>query len=270
MLYSISRTTIFLTLLFTASLSASLALDPRADTESSSPSINLAILDPNGNDVSDKVSVSFNIHNISSANSLQKRAAHAITRICPPGFTFGGSLCRAFTSPQAYVALCAVYFPRTRTVGDSDAELGQCPRDQICVNGVPPPGPIVHPYQAFCVDRVASFKIAQSISAGTFPGTVTEGLNIGGSNSYALGAILTGLDGTTSIFAETLSIQTQTYQMIGNVPVWGSLPNGTDECHNCPSVDIHPIPVGTKRVVVNVVLQAATAAALMYLEAVVS
>ena len=81
---------------------------------------------------------------------------------------------------------------------------------------------------------------------------------------------MTGLDGTTSIFAETLSIQTQTYQMIGNVPVWGSLPNGTDECHNCPSVDIHPIPVGTKRVVVNVVLQAATAAALMYLEAVVS
>lgn len=70
------------------------------------------------------------------------------------------------------------------------------------------------------------------------------------------------------MFAQQLAVQAQSYQMIGNVPTWGTLPGGVDSCQNCASASLHPIPVGTKRVSVSVLLAAGTTIAKLYLETV--
>ena len=89
----------------------------------------------------------------------------------------------------------------------------------------------------------------------------------GGSNTVGamVEAVMTGLDNATSLFAQSLQIQAQTAETLHDVQMWRTLVNGSDECSNCSSVRIQPLPVGTQRVKVNVLLEGAVAVGLLYL-----
>ena len=82
-----------------------------------------------------------------------------------------------------------------------------------------------------------------------------------------MGAVLTGPDSRTSVFAKTLELQAQAFNMVRGKPVWETLKGGTNECGNCSSVSLQPVPQGTKRVLVHVVWEAVlSTAALLYVE----
>ena len=88
-------------------------------------------------------------------------------------------------------------------------------------------------------------------------------------SSQFMGAVLTGPDSRTSVFARSLGIQAQAFNMVKGMQVWETLKGGTNECENCSSVSVQPVPQGTKRVMVCVLLEAMSTAALLYVEKVI-
>ena len=83
-------------------------------------------------------------------------------------------------------------------------------------------------------------------------------------------AVMTGLDSTTSVYAESLQIQAQTAETLHDTQTWRTLVNGSSECSNCSSIAIQPVPTGTDRIKVNVILEGAAAAGLLYLASIQS
>ena len=81
---------------------------------------------------------------------------------------------------------------------------------------------------------------------------------------------MTGLDNTISVYARSLQIQAQTVDTLHDTQTWRTLVNGSSECANCSSVAIQPVPAGTDRIKVNVILEGAAAAGLLYLASVQS
>ena len=77
--------------------------------------------------------------------------------------------------------------------------------------------------------------------------------------------MITGLDKRTSAFAQSLQIQAQKAERLHDTQAWSTLVNGSNECSNCSSVHIQPLPAGTQRVKVNVLLEGAVSAGLVYL-----
>ena len=144
---------------------------------------------------------------------------------------------------------------------------GDCTKDQLCIQPRVASG---EPPQAYCVDTQSYVEVALPRQKGSAPQTNYQVLDVPGANDATVSAVLTGTGGTTSVFAQQLAVQAQSYQMMGNVPTWGTLPGGVESCNNCASVSLHPLPIGTKRVSISVLLAAGTTIAKLYIETVMS
>lgn len=142
-------------------------------------------------------------------------------------------------------------------------EWGDCNRSQVCIQPGVERG---RPNQAYCVDMANFIEVARKRQGRPSLETNNQPLNVAGPNNYVASAVLTGMGGVTSVFAKELSVQAQSYQMMGNVPTWGTLPRGVGSCHDCASAVLQPIPVGTKRLSVSVLLKAGTTIARLYIE----
>jgi hypothetical protein len=104
---------------------------------------------------------------------------------------------------------------------------------------------------------------------------------------YGMAAVLTGSDNHTSVFAKDLTIEadcvkppdqgiqaryarssssSSSYHTGPNIRnSFYPLQNGRDECYNCGTVQISPIPVDTRRIKLFASLPATVSAAVMYL-----
>ena len=156
--------------------------------------------------------------------------------------------------------------------------------------------PHVRPHMAYCVGMENFVKIArkgleaEGVAAAAAWGKEEgeEGGTSGGSSAqqgqagqqqqgeqgarrdYAVEAVMTGLDNVTSVFVQKLSIEAQRFEMEGDTLVWLAMMNGTNQCEDCASIGILPVPEGTRRVKVDVVLKDGTEAGLLYVAALVS
>lgn len=224
--------------------------------------ISLSVRDTDGNDLSSAPNITIFHRTVSPSNPLTKRGTYIINQ-CDAGYEFSGSVCVRSSGPQKYWITCH------RIGGDlgMTGRWGDCTKDQICIQPRVPPG---NPPQAYCVDTQSYVEVARSRQTGPAPQINNQVLDVPGANDYAVSAVLTGMGGTTSVFAQQLAVQAQSYTMMGNVPAWGTLPGGVDSCHDCASVSLHPLPIGTKRVSVSVLLAAGTTIAKLYIETVMS
>ncbi|KAL9118631.1 MAG: hypothetical protein Q9187_004823 [Circinaria calcarea] len=231
----------------------------RLDAESlSHPShLSLSVRDADGNDLSSAPNFTIFHRTVSASDPLTKRSIYPINH-CIPNFEFAGSWCTHDISPQRYWIRCNEIGGQHNT-----GDWGDCNRNQVCIQG---PRERDKPPQAYCVDMANFIEVARNRQAGSSLQTNTQPLNVPGPNNYVVSAVLTGLGGVTSVFAKQLSMQAQSYQMIGNVPTWGTLPGGVESCQDCASTVLQPIPVGTKRVSVGVLLKTGTTIAKLYIE----
>lgn len=224
----------------------------------------ISISDTNGNDISDRFSVH---HDQRLAPSLlehiAKRASRPL-RSCPnPGLPhFQGSFCLRTVSAAAYAISCTN--DRTGLWGRAS---GECEESEICIDGSHP-----EPHIAYCVSKndfvemaIERTKTKKGGSAVEVASGVSPGMPQAG---YALEAVMTGLDHKTSVFTQSLNMQAQTLDVDKNTRVWRTLDRGTSQCTDCSSLSIEPLPIGTQRVKVDVVLKAATAVGLLYLASV--
>ena len=86
-----------------------------------------------------------------------------------------------------------------------------------------------------------------------------------GEGNVTVEAVMTGVDNTTTVMAQSLSLVAQTSTLLFNTPTWGTVLNGTSECEDCASVRLDSLDRATQRVKVHVVLKSAVEVGLLYL-----
>lgn len=165
------------------------------------------------------------------------------------------------------MSLQAWFWVYDRPSGSQASGYRSCAPDHICIDGQrpPPDRPDIKPV-CYCVSTENFVKIAQDGLVQDKEAKANQPLDVPAANSFAIAPVLADQTGTKALVAKSLSLEAQSYQMIGNVQSWGTLPRGTEKCVNCGRAVVQPIPVGTERVAVDVVLAAGTTAAAIYLE----
>ena len=125
-------------------------------------------------------------------------------------------------------------------------------------------------HTAYCVSTNNFVKIVQDQLTDSNAATRVANFKAAGSQSgYAVQAVVTGLDNASCVFVQSLVIQAQSYSTMWDTQIWRTLNNGVNQCTECASIGIGPVPVGTQRIKVNIVLKDATEV-LLYLASVVS
>ena len=140
--------------------------------------------------------------------------------------------------------------------------ITNCEAHEICVDGY---GPSelwdFDAAVAYCVSTNNFVEIAKEKVAH-----ITSGVNDAGDPSEIVGditsategvgieVVLTAPDHTSSIYAWRMRIEAQRYGEAFNTHLWYTLPNGTEDCRGCASLDLKPMPEGTKRIKVDVML----------------
>ena len=95
-----------------------------------------------------------------------------------------------------------------------------------------------------------------SSASGVVVGASQAGLPLTGvaSSQYTMEAILTGQDITQSLNASSLEIQAQKSLNVHGHILWSTLPGGSSHCTECGTVSVDPVPEGTQRVALSVVV----------------
>ena len=234
------------------------------ETGSKNSFFNLDIGDTNGKTLHSPIPTHPDHRGPPSPSVLHKRINQVIND-CPRSQIFVSSRCLPDISAKAYEITCS-----RRHYGDASSVVhttsaGYCAANQICLQ------PIRQLEVAYCVDYTKPITIPQISKTDGSPmwnnvqQVVDSGDGPAGSLQF-ISAALTGSDSQASVFARSLGIQAQAFTMVGGKRIWETLNGGTNECVNCSSVGVQPIPQGTKRVLVNMVLETMGATALLYVE----
>ena len=127
---------------------------------------------------------------------------------------------------------------------------------------------------AFCIDLGSFMKFAQVVLN---PSEMTDNTkaSIGsGSGSdpasplnslYSVEAVMTGTDSHQTLYASSIDIQAQKYNLVHDIPLWQTLEGGASQCSDCASVGIDRLPYGTQRISVNTTFPAGTTGGTLYL-----
>ena len=178
----------------------------------------------------------------------QKREITEVLSSCSYG-TLVLSLCQNPPTPQTWRKVC---------VADPFADLrayhqehGSCNPNEICFNGVWEASGYRFP--AYCL-RTTSFspiktKTDWQIAENDFLASMES---VG--QNFAVQAILTGPDGTSSLTARQLTIEAQANHPMYGVDSWNAIPGGRNSCALCTGVDLQPVPSGTGRIQINALL----------------
>ena len=119
------------------------------------------------------------------------------------------------------------------------------------------------PGTAYCVKRSNYIEIDR----GQLESMVAFNLRqpVGPGQVLAAEAVLTGLDNVTVFQADSLQLDALTLSTVAApVPAWGTLPGGSVSCNGCSAVELGPVPVGTMRLKIQVVVKS-MASAFLYL-----
>ena len=83
---------------------------------------------------------------------------------------------------------------------------------------------------------------------------VQAGFHAEAGKQYSVEAILTSSDSRTLMEAQSMEIQSQKADRIGNVETWRTLNAGDSQCRHCATVGILNVPAGTQRVTAHEVM----------------
>ena len=221
--------------------------------------LTLTLTDSTGKDISDNVTVLH--HHRSHSPATQKRALSRILNQCPPGYLFRYSHCDRVISPRAYAGYCS-RSPHT----EHAFFRGDCYATEFCVDTG---RQFTFDDTAFCISThdftlFAGTAVKGKVGVGAGIGQLgippTEAS--GSQKVYAVEALLTGMDGQKSVFAESVSVQAMRYGVVHGRPLWVPVngEDGTGQCSKCASVGVGKVPDGTGRFDVSMVLGAGTIA----------
>ncbi|MCJ1253538.1 hypothetical protein MMC24_001350 [Lignoscripta atroalba] len=217
--------------------------------------LNIHIKDSTGKDISDNVTVLHHQHNPSSSTNQKRYENSVVLDICPEiDEIFQGSACVRTETPQKYYIICSgTYYYNT------------CLPQDICVDGVPyiPPAMALWPgpplLSAWCFHTDAFAKVTQTKVAGESQVVAVTwpffGLPV---LKYTVQAVMTGLDITKKEFAAELLIQAQVIETYNNINRWRGLRGGTNECKDCASIGLSPVPEEAQMIRVDVILKQST------------
>ena len=209
-------------------------------------------------------------------NGLAKRTVRA-PNSCPRHGIFVGSQCSRDSNAQTYTIWCLFMGPTPQA---PVPRPGFCNSDEICIESeIEPPSEVVAYLQDFYARRVEYIptyvnRIALCVAMNIF--RRIEGEEGKQETEYfhampkrqrtSVEAVVTTENNSTTVAAEQMDIsaQTTTAQVYGT-QIWRTLVNGTRECANCSSVELSPLPLGAKRIKVDVVLPAAITMGIIWL-----
>ena len=146
---------------------------------------------------------------------------------------------------------------------------GDCADTEICVDGFRPRDLPYGPLHrvAYCVDisnfvRIAKDNTAAESAVPQVVMTDVEALKTG--QIWTVQAVMTEADNMTSLLAESLEMQAQTYTILSNMQLWHTMIGGSAACAECSSVALQQVPIGAQRIKADVILPTATAVGLLY------
>ena len=208
-----------------------------------------------GGDASERVTVLHNSVQPPSLSTIRKRAiARALDTGCSePYDKFSSSSCRRDVGPQWYSILC---YYMNQGIKLFSYHQGMCAENELCIDG---PNRFdsdgVLESTAHCVSQDDFINIPQQQSASHVSAPAVGG------ESYLVQAIMTTQDSHVTQFVQSLRIMAQV--AINTPSQWLTL--GASQCEHCASVEMAPVPLGTRRVSVDVVLNTDAVAGILWL-----
>ena len=122
---------------------------------------------------------------------------------------------------------------------------------------------------AWCVEAQSFIPLAKLLANGESSGAAIEtGFHAATGKHYSVAAVLAAPDGRTPLKAQSLEIQAQKAEMMGDTQVWSTLNAGDNQCTNCATVEILNIPDETQRIKTHVEVKSGTANGLLFLASV--
>lgn len=229
--------------------------------------LDFAIVNSAGDDVSKNVSVFY--HQPALISRFTKRTASRPIRDCPDGHDFLFSRCSRFHSVAQWSLVCRA---RPGVPAGSALQWGECRADEICVegrSGVHREREGYYASNAWCVDQENFVQIARLLANGrSTGGSVQTGFRPTTGQQYSVQAVLAQSDSRTPLIAQSLEIQAQTTDLVGNVQTWRTLNAGDNQCNNCASIGILEVPDGTQRIKTHIEVKPGTIDGLLYLASV--
>ena len=110
--------------------------------------------------------------------------------------------------------------------------------------------------------------LAKLLANGRTGASVQAGFHASQGGQYSVAAVLAASDGHTPLKAQSLEIQAQTTDMVGNTQLWRTLNAGDSQCTDCASVEILDVPDNTQRIKTHIEVKPGTVNGLLYLASV--
>lgn len=119
---------------------------------------------------------------------------------------------------------------------------------------------------AWCVSQDSFVSLAKLLENGRVTGaSIQSAFHSSKGQQYSVGAVLARQGSQTPLEVQSLEMQAQTFDLIGNVETWRTLNAGDSQCSNCASLGISRVPDGTKRIKTHVEVKESTVGGLLYL-----
>ncbi|MCJ1227435.1 hypothetical protein MMC12_004090 [Toensbergia leucococca] len=219
--------------------------------------------DTTGQDISASITL---MHAHHTTTSLTKRIHSPLN--CPPpwiNFINVEARCNRTSSPQAWTMHCRP--PEDHFDLDPVDTAGSCLPSEICVERVFFEIPAFFVREAYCISTQTFVRIATVLGRQSF-GSVQINNRVGNMfyQNLAADAVLTGPSMTTSLLAQELHLSAYAkLASVGNVPHFGSLPNGTAGCEGCYDVELQPVPEAADLLDARVVLPVGAGPGMLFL-----
>ena len=192
--------------------------------------------------------------------AVQKRVASRKIESCSKGGRAWYSECDYSKSAQAYNVTC------WENQGDgADSESGACRTNEICVDGIEDHPGLSAAQYAWCVSKENFVDFTGLISKKAREQRFNAAFRPVKGKKYSVKTVSTAAEGTSVLKASSLSIQAQINRPMYGVDIWETLPGGSNDCCDCASVGIQPLPAGTQRIHIDAVLGESQSAGQIYL-----
>ena len=208
------------------------------------------------------------LHSHISPSPLEPRSfTSTAVRKCPLANSVAvRSWCEHEIAPQVFKRFCAQELPSNTDGTNPRHQLffeGKCTDQEICVGSNAIDQGAAH--QAYCVSTDTFMHIghndqqgAGGSGSGQTMSVVTANFDPANKTSLAIEAVLTSSNNITSLIADSVVIQAQTYDGVFRPVAYAN-------CLKCSSVRLAPFPEMGQRIKVDVLLPARTPVGLVWL-----
>lgn len=229
--------------------------------------VGFSITNSTGHNLNDTVAIFW--HQDTAESRLSKRELSRPIRACPRDRDFVLSWCVRSQSVRQWSVMCR---PQDRDPHARSVYRGECRQDEICMDGQSVAsygshGPLSnYASTAWCVSQENFVSLAKLLNNGKATGaSVQSAFHPAEKQHYSVGAVLARQGSEKPLEVQSLEIQAQTSDLIGNVETWRTINAGDTQCSNCVSLGIQKVPEGTMRIKTHVEVKESTMGGSLYL-----